>query len=79
MRSPPDSLEPRRPQKPVADWVRVVVIYAAVAVELVLCVVIGWPMIALVLAFLVFGAGVVVGYRGARSDDFERHVRRWLE
>lgn len=79
MRSPPDSLEPRRPQKPVADWVRLVVIYAMVGVELVLCVVIGWPMIALVLAFLVFGAGVVVGYRGARNEEFVRIVSKWLE
>lgn len=76
MLSPPALLEP--PSKP-PDWLVPVLLGLAVIALVLLLVFVGWPMIALLLFALVFGGGVYVGYKGRENEDFQRHVRRWLE
>lgn len=78
MHSPPITQPPHRPSGP-PEWLRGVLLGATVVALVVLLVILGWPMLALVLAAVVFGSGVMVGYRGARNEEFTKHVERWLE
>ncbi len=78
MRSPPMMLPPAPGPKP-PEWLTHVLLGVIAVVTVLLLVFLGWPMLALLFAAGVFGSGVVVGYRGARSESFSRHVERWLE
>jgi len=74
-----DQASPPPPLPKPPDWLWKVAVGLLLALAAILFVAVGWPALWLALAAAVFGAGVVVGYKGARNADFERIVGRWLE
>lgn len=78
MRSPPITQPPGPPGR-APSWLLPALLSVIAVVTMLLLVFIGWPLLALLFGAGVFGSGVVVGYRGARNEDFSRHVDRWLE
>lgn len=77
MLSPPGTLPPK-PQSEPPDWLLPVLLGVVVVVLVFLLVFIGWPMLALLAAALLFGAGVFVGYRACERQRFERTIGKWL-